>query len=75
MLTIENKFGKQCVMNGNLLKGILLNGETLEEFTQRMNKPRIKPSKISKPKKIPKYHVKSPYGTEDKSLIGTVTII
>ena len=74
MLTIENKFGKQCVMNGNLLKGILLNGETLEEFLVRIK--RVKRPKSTKiPKCEPKHKRLVNYGIEDKSLIGTVTII
>jgi len=79
MLTIENKFGKQCVMNGRLLRGILLEGETLDEFLIRTTKPKLKRPVGGQSKGLPKHEPKTkrniPFSTEDKSLIGTVTII
>ena len=73
MLRIENKFGKQCVMNGNLLKGILNDGETLDEFLIRIAKKKEKHPKTITEKPIIRRLVN--YGIEDKSLIGTVIII
>lgn len=71
-MTIKTRFGKRCVFNGNRLKGILLEGETLDEFIVRTTHVREKLPVGRHETKRKKYIL---YGIMDKTLIGTVIII